>query len=47
MEGLIGSILYMAPFTIIFMIPKEIYRLEVDLRNLQNEKDNDWYNRLT
>lgn len=44
--GSFGTLLYANPPTAIFMMYKEIYRLEVNLRNLENDKKSDFYNRL-
>lgn len=43
--GTIGSVMYMSPI-LFFLVPKEIYRLEVNLRNLEEEKKKDYYNML-
>lgn len=43
--GTFGCVMYMSP-VVIFLIPKEIYRLEVNLRNLEEEKQKDYYNML-
>ena len=39
-----GSFLYINPITFIFILDKELYRLEVDLRGLENEKTTAKYN---
>jgi hypothetical protein len=44
--GLLGIILYANPFCLPFSIYKEIYRLEVNMRNLENEKKTNYYNNL-
>lgn len=44
LNGFGGSIFYVNPFTLWIMIPKEIYRLEVNLRNLEDEKKSRYYN---
>ena len=44
--GAFGTLLYANPPTAVFMMCKEIYRLEVNLRNLENDKKSDFYNRL-
>jgi len=45
--GLGGVILYMNPLTaILFVIPREIFRLEVNLRNIEDEKNGDYYNKI-
>ena len=36
--GLMGSLFYVSPALSLFIINKEIYRLEVKLRNLEEEK---------
>lgn len=44
--GLLGSIIYINPFCIPISVSKEIYRLEVNLRRLEDEKKTDYYNEL-
>jgi len=44
--GLLGLIIYANPTSLPFMMYKEIYRLEVNLRNLEDEKKKDFYNKL-
>ena len=44
--GLSGIALYINPFLLPFLVHKEIYRLEVNVRNLENEKTTDYYNNL-
>ena len=44
--GFGGALFYAAPFSLPFTLHKEIYRLEVNLRNLENEKNTNYYNRL-
>jgi hypothetical protein len=44
--GFAGSVVYIVPTTGVFMLSKEIYRLEVNLRGLEEEKSSDFYNRL-
>jgi hypothetical protein len=45
--GLAGICIYGNPFFLIITLPKELYRLEVNIRNLEQEKDSDYYNTLT
>ena len=45
-HGGIGVLFYMNPFFIFMTIPKEIYRLEVNIRNMEKEKKGDYYNEL-
>jgi len=48
-KGFVGLFLYAFPILPIFIIPiipKEIYRLEVGLRGLEEEKKGDYYNKL-
>ena len=44
--GLIGSFIYVNPVLLVITIPKEIYRLEVNIRDLKNEKESNYYNEL-
>jgi hypothetical protein len=44
--GIYGIGLYINPFLLPFSVHKEIYRLEVNLRNLENEKNTKYYNNL-
>jgi len=44
--GLMGTLFYLNPFLVIFVIPKEIYRLEVNLRGMESEKNSDKYNEI-
>jgi len=44
--GFFGIGLYFNPFLLPFSLHKEIYRLEVNLRNLEDEKKTEYYNNL-
>ena len=44
--GLFGLIMYANPILFPIGIHKEIYRLEVNMRNLENEKKSKYYNDL-
>lgn len=44
--GLSGSICYLTPLCFFIILPKEIYRLEVNIRQLEEEKKTDYYNFL-
>lgn len=46
LEGLAGSLFYTVPITSFFMMPKEIYRLEVNIRDLEEDKKSEYYNAL-
>jgi hypothetical protein len=45
-RGLLGSFIYLNPCTGLFMIQKEIYRVEVNVRSLEDEKKTDYYRRM-
>ena len=45
-QGLLGIFVYMNPFLFPFLLYKEIYRLEVNLRGLEEEKKSDDYNQM-
>ena len=45
-EGIFGIILYANPILFPFTLYKEIYRLEINSRNLENEKKSRYYNEL-
>ena len=45
-NGFVGLFLYAVPVLPFVIIPKEIYRLEVCLRGLEEEKKSDYYNKL-
>jgi hypothetical protein len=42
--GLAGTLTYINPCTFFFVLYKEVYRLEVNLRGLEDEKKTDYYN---
>ena len=44
--GIMGSFVYINPFILLVMIPKELYRLEVNLRNMEDEKKTTYYNEI-
>jgi hypothetical protein len=44
--GLFGTFVYLNPFTGPFAAIKELYRLEVNIRGLKEEKKSDTYNNL-
>jgi len=44
--GLTSTIAYINPCTFFFVLYKEIYRLEVNLRGLEDEKKTDYYNEV-
>ena len=43
-SGFFGTLLYANPLFFPIFVSKEIYRLEVDVRNLENQKKTDYYN---
>jgi|LauGreDrversion4_2_1035121.scaffolds.fasta_scaffold1114387_1 hypothetical protein len=45
-NGLLGVIVYMNPFLGFLALGKELYRLEINIRNLEDSKNNDTYRRL-
>lgn len=45
LRGVLGTALYASPLGV-FMVFKEIYRLEVNLRGLESEKNSETYNNL-
>jgi hypothetical protein len=46
LHGTIGTFFYAVPFFFPFFLYKEIYRLEVNIRNLEYEKKSRFYNEL-
>ena len=46
MYGNLGIILYANPILLPIFLYKETYRLEINLRNLENEKNSSFYNEL-
>ena len=45
-SGFIGVVLYANPLFLPWSIYKEVYRFEVNFRNLENEKKSYYYNNL-
>jgi hypothetical protein len=45
-HGFFGMAMYALPVFIFITIPKELFRLEVNIRNLEYEKNEDYYNKL-
>ena len=45
-SGFIGVVLYANPLFLPWTIYKEVYRFEVNFRNLENEKKSYYYNNL-
>jgi len=45
-HGFIGVIFYVHPILLPFNLYKEIYRLEINMRNLEDEKKSRFYNEL-
>lgn len=45
-EGVFGIILYCNPILLPITIHKEIYRLEINIRKLEDEKNSKYYNDL-
>lgn len=44
--GMSGIIYYANPLLLPFTIHKELYRLEIDIRNLETNKNSKYYNEL-
>lgn len=45
--GMLGVFIYMCPFFFVVTLPKEIYRFEVNVLNIEDEKKTDYYNELS
>ena len=45
-QGVLGLFLYLNPLLFPFHLYKEMYRLEVNLRGLEEEKKTDYYNTI-
>ena len=45
-DGFLGIFIYGNPIFLPIIIHKELYRLEVSIRNLENEKKTKYYNNL-
>jgi hypothetical protein len=45
-NGSMGFFFYVNPFMLFLTIPKELYRLEVNMRSLNDEKEKDKYYKL-
>ena len=45
-NGLLGTIFYANPVLFPYFIYKELYRLEINIRNLEDEKKSKYYNDL-
>jgi hypothetical protein len=46
LNGVFGLLLYINPITSLFMIYKEMYRLEVKVFNIKIQKESNFYNKL-
>jgi hypothetical protein len=46
LHGIAGSICYLNPCLVFIFVPKELYRLEVNLRGMEHEKTTDKYNEI-
>jgi len=44
--GIFSTLAYVNPATFFFVLYKEVYRLEVNLRGLEDEKKTDYYNEV-
>ena len=45
-HGFYGIIIYANPFFLPYTIHKELYRLEINIRNFENEKNSAYYNKI-
>ena len=45
-NGVCGTFIYVNPILVIPLICKELYRLEVNIRNLEKEKQTDYYKEI-
>jgi len=45
-DGIFGIIMYSNPLLLPISFYKELYRLEINIRNLENEKNSRYYNDL-
>ena len=43
---MLGVFIYMCPFFLVVTLPKEIYRFEVNVLDIADEKQTDYYNEL-
>jgi hypothetical protein len=46
LNGILGIFIYVNPILLPITLYKELYRLEINIRNIQNEKNQDYYNDL-
>ena len=44
--GILGTCIYINPVFCLIIVPREIYRLEVNIRGLEYEKKSDYYRRI-
>jgi hypothetical protein len=44
--GLVSTIIYINPVSFFIVLYKEFYRLEVNVRGLEDEKNTDYYNQV-
>ena len=45
-SGLGASLVYICPLTFFYVVYKEVYRLEINLRGLEDDKKTDFYNQI-
>ena len=45
-DGTLGILIYGNPILLLFTMYKEVYRLESNIRNLEDQKKSDFYNNL-
>jgi hypothetical protein len=44
--GVAGILIYLNPVSFLFVLYKEVYRLEINLRGIEDEKKSEYYNEI-